>query len=240
MRVDPNPKSVPDPPLSEEKPGGPAPADPIDEPVRPGHEAPAPAPKMAADEAWSAAPVGADEGRMVAVPGLEPAPGREDGAPPASRTEKGVSGQLLTGRGTRVGLPAVSLSPTQLAWRKLKKNRLAVAGGIVLIVLYVIAVFAPFIAPYTYASQDPAASFWPPMVVHFTPWLTVYPSTSSFNEYRERIYVEDRSQPRPLRFFTPGESYLLLGFIPVNVHLFGGSGGRASTCWGPTTLAATT
>jgi len=61
--------------------------------------------------------------------------------------------------------------------------------------------------------------------VHFTPWPTVYPSAASFNEYRERIYVEDTSQPRHLRFFVKGEPYFLFGFIPANRHLFGGSQG---------------
>jgi peptide/nickel transport system permease protein len=132
---------------------------------------------------------------------------------------------LLTGRAARAGLLTTSLTPTQLAWRKLKRNHLAVLGGITLIVLYFIALFAPFLAPYTYGSQDPNASFRPPMVVHFTPWPTVYPSTSSFNEFRERVYVEDRSQPRPLRFFTRGEAYGLFWFIPCRIHLFGAAQG---------------
>src|SRR3954471_11363051 len=71
-------------------------------------------------------PLDANAGRMVAVPGLGPdRPGggaAPDGA--AARAER----QLLTGRAAGAGL-APSLSPTQLAWRQLKKNHLAVAGG---------------------------------------------------------------------------------------------------------------
>ena len=35
-----------------------------------------------------------------------------------------------------------------LFWRRFKKNRLAVIGGIIVLLLFTIAVFAPFVAPY--------------------------------------------------------------------------------------------
>jgi len=129
--------------------------------------------------------------------------------------------QLLTGRAAR--LPP-SLSPARLAWRKLKKNRLAVAGGVVVILLYAIALFAPFLAPYGYSSQDPLASYHSPMRLHFTPWPTVYGTRLVINEYHERTFPEDRSRPHRLRFFVRGEPYRLFGLIPANRHLFGIAG----------------
>jgi peptide/nickel transport system permease protein len=127
----------------------------------------------------------------------------------------------LTRRAAR--LPP-SLSPSRLAWRKLKKNRLAVTGGAVVILLYAIALFAPFLAPYGYASQDPLASYHSPMPVHFTPWPTVYGTRLVINEYHERTFPEDRSRPHRLRFFTRGEPYRLFGLIPTRLHLFGVEG----------------
>jgi peptide/nickel transport system permease protein len=226
MRTNPDRASLPKSTDRGERAPEPGRADPLDERHQPGHTAPAPPPESADEPAWSAAPLAANEGRIVAVPAFEPE-GATQGAGSGAVETAGakIGGQWLTGRAARVTIPAVSLSPTQLAWRKLRKNRLAVAGGIVLILLYAIALFAPFIAPYTYASQDPVASFRPPMAVHFTPWPTIYPSTSSFNEYRERTYVEDQSQPRPLRFFVKGEPYRLFGLVPCARHLFEGSGG---------------
>jgi peptide/nickel transport system permease protein len=44
-------------------------------------------------------------------------------------------------------------------WRRLKKNRLAVAGLIVLILLIFIAIAAPLLAPYSYSAQDSKASY---------------------------------------------------------------------------------
>jgi len=133
-------------------------------------------------------------------------------------------GQLLTGRAARFAAAGPSLGPAALAWRRLKKNRLAVAGGWILVVLYTVALLAPFIAPYDYATQDPAASFRPPMRVHLRPWPTVYGVTHTYNEYREKIYVEDRSRPMPLRFFAQGPEYRLFWLIPTRVHLFGVEG----------------
>src|SRR5689334_18894763 len=97
-------------------------------------------------------------------------------APPKDRLSES---QLLTGRAAQSRLGAVSLSPTKLALRRLKKNRLAVIGGWVLIVLYSVALLAPFIAPYSYDAQDSLASYRPPMRIHFTPWPTAYHATST-------------------------------------------------------------
>src|SRR5437764_3911255 len=129
--------------------------------------------------------------------------------------------QLLTGRAAQ--LPP-SLSPSRLAWRKLKKNRAALAGGVVVIVLYAMALFAPFLAPYGYSSQDPRASFHSPMPVHLTPWPTVYGTRLVLNEYHERTFPEVRSRPHRLSFFVPGERYRLFGLIPVRRHLFDAAG----------------
>lgn len=47
-----------------------------------------------------------------------------------------------------------SLNYWQDAWRRLKKNKLAMTGLIILILLTLFAIFAPFISSYDYATQD--------------------------------------------------------------------------------------
>jgi len=37
------------------------------------------------------------------------------------------------------------------AFRRLYKNKMAVLGGIIIIILFILAIFAPYIAPYHYA-----------------------------------------------------------------------------------------
>lgn len=55
----------------------------------------------------------------------------------------------------------------QDAWLRLKKNRAAVAGGVVLIVMVLLALLTPLIAPYSYETQNldlgasaPSAAHW--------------------------------------------------------------------------------
>jgi len=51
-------------------------------------------------------------------------------------------------------------------WRRLKKNRLAIAGMLILILLLFIAVFADVIAPYPYAKQNYDEVLQPPNLKH--------------------------------------------------------------------------
>ena len=48
------------------------------------------------------------------------------------------------------------------AWRRLLANKAAVAGGIILILLIVLAIFAPWIAPHSYSYQNLDLGAQPP------------------------------------------------------------------------------
>jgi peptide/nickel transport system permease protein len=110
---------------------------------------------------------------------------------------------------------------------KFFRHPLVWPGLIVLFVLYVIMIFAEFIAPYHYDNGDRQNSFQPPSRIHFfheghfslRPF--VYPYSYGFNEYYERVYIEDKSKPCPVRFFVKGDRVKLWGIIPINYHLFG-------------------
>lgn len=52
------------------------------------------------------------------------------------------------------------------AWRRLRRNRLAVAGLVVLAVLVVVAAFGPWLTPYDFLSQDLDARNLPPSWAH--------------------------------------------------------------------------
>ncbi len=56
----------------------------------------------------------------------------------------------------------------QDAWLRLRKNKAAVIGGIVLLVMVVIAVLTPWIAPYSYEAQNLDLGASPPSSAH---WL---------------------------------------------------------------------
>lgn len=52
------------------------------------------------------------------------------------------------------------------AWRRLRKNKMAMAALIVMVVLIIVAIFAPIIAPYDYAANDLSNTFVKPCAAH--------------------------------------------------------------------------
>ena len=56
----------------------------------------------------------------------------------------------------------------QDAWLRLKKNRAAVAGGVMLITMVILALLTPLIAPYSYEAQNLDLGASPPSAAH---WL---------------------------------------------------------------------
>jgi len=68
--------------------------------------------------------------------------------------------------------PAISadsgVSLWQDAWRRLRRNRMALAGLAVLLALALLALLTPWIAPYSYEGQDLALGATPPSAAH---WL---------------------------------------------------------------------
>jgi peptide/nickel transport system permease protein len=63
--------------------------------------------------------------------------------------------------GARAGQPAASGHWGQ-AWRRLRRDRAALAGGVVIVALMLCAIFAPWIAPYDYTAQNMANRYAPP------------------------------------------------------------------------------
>ncbi|HEX2957116.1 MAG TPA: ABC transporter permease [Chitinispirillaceae bacterium] len=125
----------------------------------------------------------------------------------------------------------------------LKNNRIAqkffahplsIPGIMVLSVLYIVMVFAEFIAPYDFDNGSRTNSFQPPSRIHFVhngkfslhPF--VYPYTFTFNEFFERKFIEDKSRPLFISFFVKGDKVRLWGLLPITRHLFGVSSQRSS------------
>jgi peptide/nickel transport system permease protein len=112
-----------------------------------------------------------------------------------------------------------TLSPWRLFWRRLKRRRIAMVGGIILIILYTAAIFAGFIAPYAYDATHKNAPFHPPVWPRFSGFRLVVPRSEEVpGDY---TYQEVRADTEPLHFFVRGSSYKILGFIPSSIHLFG-------------------
>jgi peptide/nickel transport system permease protein len=117
-------------------------------------------------------------------------------------------------------------TPAQLAWRQLRKHRLALVGGAILIILYLLSLFADFISPYTLDAADRAKFYHPPTIPRFIDasgrlhWRPFVYDTQLIDPGL-RTYREDRTKTYPLRFFVRREPYRLLWVIPTRIHLVG-------------------
>ncbi len=117
-------------------------------------------------------------------------------------------------------------SQWRLMWRKYTRNRIAVMGGIIVLLFYLGALFADFIAPYSVDQRMTRYSFLPPQRVYFLAegrfQLHVYHLEVGRDPVTlQRTYVPDPERRIPIRFFVQGEPYRLMGLFPTNRHLFG-------------------
>lgn len=123
----------------------------------------------------------------------------------------------------------VSQSYWALVWWKFKKNKMAIVGGVLLVLFYFFFVGIPeFISPYQLEHRTSFTEAKPQRVrfidqegkFHFRPF--VYGLEKKIDQkVRRRYYEEDPKQMYPIYFLKRGESYKLFGFISSNIHLFG-------------------
>lgn len=117
-------------------------------------------------------------------------------------------------------------SPLRVFWRQFRRSPLALAGGAVLTLFYLLALLAPMVAPTTAEEMDRERYFHPPQTLrwidadghwHLRPFVyaTHLADPGSFR------YEDDTTRPLPVRFFVDGAPYRWLGLVPARVHLFG-------------------
>jgi peptide/nickel transport system permease protein len=115
-------------------------------------------------------------------------------------------------------------SQWQLMWRKFIRNKVAIIGGIIILVYYLSALFAGFVAPYTLSTRFIKYIYMPPQRVHlfhdgkFQPY--VYDVDLEVDENLRKIYTPNPDVIIPIQFFARGEPYKLFGLIETDVHLF--------------------
>ena len=129
---------------------------------------------------------------------------------------------------TAGGEVQLSLTQTQLIWRDFKRHRAALAGGIIIALLYLMALGAEFIAPYDPYHREMRSPLVPPMRVHlrdaegrvrlpFVYGLQQKRDPETFSPFYER-QTERRYR---VGLLVRGEEYRLWNLISWDVHLFG-------------------
>jgi peptide/nickel transport system permease protein len=118
-------------------------------------------------------------------------------------------------------------SQWQLMWWKFRKAKLSNAGGIVLCILYLFAIFSSFLSPYPELDRTEYI-YCQPQRLHFVHEGRFYlrPFVYGWTKETEpvtlrRIYLEDTTQRYSLLFFARGYEYKLLGLIRTDIHLLG-------------------
>lgn len=121
------------------------------------------------------------------------------------------------------------LSQWTLIRMRFARNKLAMVGLVGLIIMYIMVFIGGFLAPNDYTNQNQDYPFGGPSQFTFIgpngrfglrPYM--YPSTTVLDEVNfEFMFTIDKTQKIPVKFFTKGDPYTLLGFIKTNVHLFG-------------------
>jgi peptide/nickel transport system permease protein len=115
----------------------------------------------------------------------------------------------------------------QLMWRKLLRHKLALVGGAILALLYCVAVFCEFFAVSDIHTRRTDYILCRPQAIRFfhegrphLPFVYGLKQESDPVTWR-RIYVDDKTQVNPVRFFAKGDPYRLWGLFPADRHLLG-------------------
>ena len=115
-----------------------------------------------------------------------------------------------------------------LMWVKLKRNRMAKVGLVVLICFYFVTFMAEFFAPYGVDDTNTEAANQPPTGLHFVdsqgkfhllPFVYGYTKEIDFASFTT-IWTENKNEMHPLRFFVRrGEPYRLFSILPIRTNL---------------------
>jgi peptide/nickel transport system permease protein len=114
----------------------------------------------------------------------------------------------------------------QLMWWRFKKHKLAMISTAVVLLFYLVVVFADFLAYSDPLASEAQRSLLPPQRIHWFDGGRFAPHVFGLTGKRDpmtfkRVYTPDPDKKIPIRFFAPGFRYYVLGVIPMSVHLFG-------------------
>lgn len=121
-------------------------------------------------------------------------------------------------------------SQWQLVWWRFKEHKVALGSGVLVILIYLVALFAEFLAPFAPDQVNANYLYAPPQRLHFidtrdggfrwAPHVFGYSSTVDPAAGR-RTFTLNPEQQVELGFFVEGDPYKLWNLFPMNRHLIG-------------------
>src|SRR5699024_4875463 len=117
------------------------------------------------------------------------------------------------------GEPQIAVaSQWKLIWWSFKRHKLAVVGAVVTLLLYLMVLFAGFLAPYSQSFYSPDHAYAPPQQLHFFDdgefGLYVHPQTPDQDTDTYQItWTTDESAKTEMGLFVKGSEYTLFGIF---------------------------
>jgi peptide/nickel transport system permease protein len=124
-----------------------------------------------------------------------------------------------------------AVGPWRLIAGKLIRQKVAMAAGVVILLLYLVGLFAEFLAPGLPATSKPQYTYAPPQGISL--FVTRPDGSSEFKFHVKgykveidkvalrRTFVVDDTKVIPIGFFVKGSAYSLWGLIPMHRHMIG-------------------
>jgi len=116
-------------------------------------------------------------------------------------------------------------SQWRMMWWRLRRHRVAVASGVLLLAMYATTLVSEIVAPYALDTRNTDFIYAPPQHVHvFDGGRLVAPYVEGY-DYKldmvnlQRVYTPNSDKHQTLRFFCRGDKYLFWGFVPASFHL---------------------
>ena len=117
-------------------------------------------------------------------------------------------------------------SQRQLIWWRFRKHRLAMVSAVVILLFYLAALGADFLAITDPEFSNAILNLMPPQPIklldngQWSPHVCALTGQRDPQTYK-KVYKPDCNIKVPIRFFTTGYPYRFLGLFPTNRHLIG-------------------
>lgn len=120
-------------------------------------------------------------------------------------------------------------SQRQLIWWRFRKHKLAMAGGIIVLLFYLVAMFGDFLSTSDPQASEGQRSLMPPQSVHLLEGGKLSPHVYAVRGERDpvtlqRSYVVDPTERVSVTLFGHGYEYKFLGLFTTDIHLIGTEG----------------
>lgn len=121
------------------------------------------------------------------------------------------------------------LSQWQLIVLRFRKNKLAMGGVVLLVIMYLMVAFAGFLSPNEFTAQNIDYVYGPPSPITFIGpdgKIGLQPHTYAVETVLDKenfkwVFTPNKDAPLPIKLFVKGDPYRLLGLFDTDVHLFG-------------------